>query len=473
MISQIVCFQFLTNSDQTSILLWSALQSKQKFFSAYSLPAYITDFLLNCAAILFATTTYSSAPLLLNGLLVLPAVVLIITSRPKKVKTKRKIPNDGVSAASSNPLPVKPFVTSYRGSMMVITCIAILAVDFHIFPRRFAKVEDWGTSLMDMGVGSFVFSSGLVSARGVLKDRISKSITPLPRRFLSSFRHSLPLLILGLIRLYSVKGLDYAEHVTEYGVHWNFFFTLGLLPPFVAVFQTLFTLIPSYSILSMTLALAYEVILQNTELTTYIISAPRVDLLSQNREGVFSFIGYFAIFLAGLGTGTYVLPREHPLPANSAWSAYARRTIFGKLGAWAFVWSSLYMITTSYYLFNLSVSRRLANMPYVLWVCAYNCAQLTACRAIEAVLFPDILSASDSHTETRRCNESASLILRAFNRNGLPLFLLANLLTGLVNLTLPTLDMDKFQSLAVLLAYIGILSSAAVFLETRDITIKF
>ena len=60
------------------------------------------------------------------------------------------------------------FITNYRAYVNLATSICILAVDFPIFPRRFCKTETFGTGLMDVGVGSFVVSNGIISreARG-------------------------------------------------------------------------------------------------------------------------------------------------------------------------------------------------------------------------------------------------------------------------------------------------------------------
>lgn len=53
-------------------------------------------------------------------------------------------------------VPRKPFITYYRACMLLATCVAILAVDFNIFPRRFAKSETFGTSLVSMHTRAFI-----------------------------------------------------------------------------------------------------------------------------------------------------------------------------------------------------------------------------------------------------------------------------------------------------------------------------
>lgn len=357
--------------------------------------------------------------------------------------------------------------------MMVVTCVAILAVDFRVFPRRFGKVENWGTSLMDLGVGSFVFSAGVVSARAVLKSRASGSQAALLQRLVGSVRHAIPLLVLGLIRLWSVKGLDYAEHVTEYGVHWNFFFTLGLLPPFVEIFDSLVALIPSYEALAMGIAVLYQVLLESTELKKYILLSPRgPDLLSKNREGVFSFLGYLAIFLAGRGVGTRIIPRG-TTPSRSP--QQARKSVLVSLTLQALFWSTMFFFNSSYafgYGANIMVSRRLANMPYVLWVSAFNSAQLLMFCLIETVLFPTVHRTTDKAGEAERASFATSPILHAFNRGGLAIFLVANLLTGAVNLSVPTLDVNAPVAMVILVAYAAILTGLALALDKFNIKLR-
>lgn len=453
------------------MLLWSVLQSQLSLFTPYTAISAILDFLLNCAAILFATTLYSSRPLLLNYLLVAPAAAVLayskINNSPRQ-KSKGKERANGSSLPTKEqpePLPMKPFVTVYRGTMIVVTCVAILAVDFRVFPRRFAKVENWGTSLMDLGVGSFVFSGGVVAARPILKQELQGDAKPLLSRLRAAARHSAPLIVLGLIRLYSVKGLDYAEHVTEYGVHWNFFFTMAFVPPFVALFDSAFSLIPSYQLLALLLGLTYQIVLDSTSLKAYILAAERTNLLSKNREGVFSFFGYLAIFLAGQGTGMHILPRTPK-------SGLLHNTILRRLALWTAIFTGLTFLCIDYRFAGVGVSRRLANLPYVLWVCAFQTGQITLFYLIEAIFFPDVHTAKSKAEEEERGRAASSRLLRAFNRNGLAIFLLANLLTGLVNLTLPTLRMSDLEAVGVLLAYMGTLSVVALLLDMYNISIK-
>lgn len=514
---------------------------------------------------LFAFTVYASVPIFLNILLSVPAALLLLPIRTsissRKAKTKAKTESKHVSSyedgsvrqdqkvttnMSATPLQpgtlvVRPFVTTYRGAMLVATAVAILAVDFPIFPRRFAKVETWGTSLMDLGVGSFVFSAGVVSARTILRGpSVQQTTAEVARRMMQAFRHSIPLLVLGLVRLISVKNLDYAEHVTEYGVHWNFFFTLALLSPFVESVDRLLSLLglssPSltrastsssssskprsarsiphkrsirYDIVALIISLAYEFILNNTSLLSFILISPRTphsSLLVKNREGVFSFIGYLAVFLSGRSTGILLcqfhhdtkLPNAASLTANNKKRTASlhiieaqriaherKKVILPELALRALIYAALYWLSSSVYTVNLTVSRRLANLPYVLWIAAFNNAQLLLFAMIEMVgpafTFSERPTNAPGHSDddsyddestSREAYEIPSRIMRALNRNGLVVFLVANLLTGLVNFTVNTLDASSATAMTVLIPYAAAVTGVALALDRYGLTIK-
>lgn len=64
---------------------------------------------------------------------------------------------------------------------LIATAVAILSVDFDIFPRRFAKTYIYGRSVMDLGTATSVYCSAVVD---VFKDFPSRDKFPsLQKRF--------------------------------------------------------------------------------------------------------------------------------------------------------------------------------------------------------------------------------------------------------------------------------------------------
>ena len=73
---------------------------------------------------------------------------------------------------------------------------------------RRLKVEFLSIIQMDLGVGSFVFSQGVVSAIPILKDPVYLSSSPAPK-ILRTIKKTLPLIFLGIVRVIMVKGVEY------------------------------------------------------------------------------------------------------------------------------------------------------------------------------------------------------------------------------------------------------------------------
>ncbi|DBA88184.1 TPA: hypothetical protein ACH3X2_005171 [Trebouxia sp. C0005] len=231
----------------------------------------------------------------------------------------------------------KSYITSIRGCTLVCTAICILAVDFQAFPRRYCKAEKFGHGLMDLGVGSFVFSSSVASRPGVQQSSLQTNFRSMQNNFL--------LLVLGLARLLSVKSLDYQEHASEYGVHWNFFLT-------VAAVSTLTTIAPipkPYSLAAGCLVSAIHQLALSWGLIDVVHADERgPQLWHLNKEGLLSVPGYWALSLLSTGLSRHLHPQlqaQNPgtkatrLSGRQAWLWLGRLVVVA-----AVLWGTLFVV---------------------------------------------------------------------------------------------------------------------------------
>lgn len=67
---------------------------------------------------------------------------------------------------------------------------------------------------MDIGVGSFVFSQGIISAGPYLRN-LNGFRDPLHIRLYGPLKKTVPVLLLGIIRVVMVKGVEYPVSSSE------------------------------------------------------------------------------------------------------------------------------------------------------------------------------------------------------------------------------------------------------------------
>ena len=375
-------------------------------------------------------------------------------------------------------------LSMHRACVYVLTTIAVLAVDFPIFPRRFCKTERGGYGWMDLGAASFVIIAGWASAVGGDAASTSPAVvaSSMRRKFV---RKCTPLLLLGMARLATNKGLEYQEHVSEYGVHWNFFFTLccveGFMVAWGGVKRSRFLAgaawtrkYPLDCALAMSLIVPYQLFLSrggqefiengdrtcgnsyDSSLHSTSWSLLLCNAFVANREGVLGVVGYLSLRLL-----SEAVARACMLPVGDVGSERDRiDASFGQHRRLFVVSSGLWMahllLTVGLRMPN---SRRSTNAPFVLWTLAHNISLLGLIQVV-ATRAPS--SAKDGNEEQYASNPR---ILEAVNRFGLAVFLSSNLLTGLVNLTVDTLHSSDGKAVFILSLYLGLVCGFAMLLD--------
>mmetsp|Transcript_14027 Transcript_14027/g.20977 ORF Transcript_14027/g.20977 Transcript_14027/m.20977 type:complete len:565 (-) Transcript_14027:11-1705(-) len=509
-----------------------------KLVQAWRRPRILRDLFVLVYPLMFSLTIFSG-----HGYWSLPSLfsIAFMISQLKGDRRGAGLSSDHFGSTTLEDSQTKlSYLSLFKGSNMLLTCICILAIDFKIFPRRFAKTENFGISLMDVGAGTFVVASAITSryARGKISLPSVSADARKSSNMLAGVWQKVAVLCLGVGRMIIVKVMNYQEHVSEYGVHWNFFVTLFFL---WVLADGAHCILPrtgwSIPIFSLLMLLSYQLLLTHTRLTDFLLSAPRTTFLSQNREGIFSLLGYLPLYLLSEwfaarvffdrasqkplsgqqegdtlvreeSAGAFTRPLEeieaargtvvvggtssshqrthradsgsstgdiHPVvmgsapsvtsvtvqgedetdpaaddennkikgngdPLGSRWKQLTiqpKRRILNHILGGLIVCFTLWVVGTT----MQPTSRRLANLPFVAVV-------LTICLSMIAFLVVvDTIGQPSVHIMT----------LIAMSEHQLPIFLAANVMTGVVNMAFKTIYVPQHMALLILLLYTTLL----------------
>ncbi|KAL1227710.1 GPI-anchored wall transfer protein [Trichinella pseudospiralis] len=310
-------------------------------------------------------------------------------------------------------------ITYFRSYVLVATSVCILAVDFSTFPKRFCKTEQFGYSLMDVGVGMFTFANGLVSP-------VARMRTP---KLCKELKNALLLATIGLARLVFVRWSGYVVNETEYGADWNFFFTLASLK--ITVELVVISVLPVSCIVAVAafVAVCYELALQFAGLQVYLLEtfATRQNtFFSLNREGLHSLFGYASLYLVGVHVGRLLFNFRQQLNEHN-----------NVAGCWL-------------------PSRRLANASYVIWMCflcIFDTLSIFVLVFFVGCLYLSIPAVCRNQSDVQWNWIFGSCLWTSINKHGLLYFLLSNVITGMVNMTVATKTLNASTSLVILVTY--------------------
>ena len=193
-----------------------------------------------------------------------------------------------------------------------------------------------------------------------------------------NFKKCLPLVILGILKCFTTKMINYEIEVSEYGVHWNFFITLAVIQLFCGSLTcTIGNRRNLLLLISIFIAVGYELWLKRTGMYQKIFNLQDLQRMQSgldgfvvaNIEGIVSLFGYSALFLIG----TSLKDTIYGLVQKKNWKMASGCTMV----FWALF---IFSINEGYLILP---SRRLCNISYIIWMVAYNLTLILLYAGIE------------------------------------------------------------------------------------------
>lgn len=317
---------------------------------------------------------------------------------------------------------------------------------------------------MDAGVGSIVFCSAFVQgmkAAAGHHDGTEKENGTTARRGKKGHDvyRLLALALLGLGRPIVTSMIGYQNHVGEYGVHWNFFLTLLVIRLIIIVVPKSWD---SFWLGAVMLCI-HQLVLSGLGINEYVNDEPHsrlgTNVISQNKEGLVSLVGYLCLHWLGEWSAKVC---TRIMDDRNRRACLIKQALFICLLWTGHAVCSKYIETTS---------RRSCNAAFVLWMLANN-VQAVCLNALVLALVVEAkgnAAAGDEKEHRSKIEVKRTAIpdaLTCINRSMLGVFLVANVLTGAVNLAVDTLAVSDTEARGILALYMAVLMTVAKLLAT-------
>lgn len=195
--------------------------------------------------------------------------------------------------------------------------------------------------------------------------------------------------------------------------------------------------------------------LQQMGLMEHIIKSPqRNGFFDSNREGLGSLPGSIALYILSIYCAKWYMSKDQ-LNTTQFWEKLLRM-ICCALVAWALVVVSA---------FGFGIARVTFNTGYVMWLLA-----ICITMVLLYEFFFEFALSGRVNSDYTQASVLPSFV-EALNMNGLTFFMITNLLTGFVNLTLSPGDRNIEQCVLILMSYMLISSGVVYVLLLRGIRI--
>lgn len=435
-----------------SRLLWSCVKLYMLRFTK-SAPIYLEFIILFTPFLLAVTLLENYVYYLVIGLALITWTLLLrllISGEPLlRLISDKKV---------SNALEPRGLLASLLATLMLSVTVCILCVDFPIFPRRGAKTTDTGFSIMDAGIGAFIAFSGAVSpeAKHAVESSTDRTIQTKLGLISKTLSSSVPLIALSCTRLLLVKYSNYREITEEYGTHLNFFAVLAAVKLISSLVYCIIGRRVKLNYVGTALIIAYQAYLNYYAMDNIVNNNSRESFFMANKEGFLSIVGL---------TGYHLVYTRLPLIIDDASKTHKRYGITQTLKALLRLAAPAIIGVVVMHNFVQPSSRRISNAAYICW---------SACMVIFLLGCEVTVNSGIAALQRRYHNvdDFGSRIYRAFSQNAMPLFLLANLLVGIINISLDTNNMPTLPSMSIITAYLTLLSVVAYLLLEHNYDIR-